>query len=298
MDVTKSITPAWEHMVKLLFRPFRLRTWLVLGALSVVTEYFVAFSFWASRLLPGPSALRGDVLGGLLGKAYLCGRLPLMALILLPLVWVGCVAQFVFLDRLVKGNAKLGRLIHLGTSYFVFVVGMEINVFAWAVLGRFPNSLGVLLVFFLLAALLGLSIGREFIIPFMYTRNAGVYVAWREFLPILRRYIWQVILYTIFVETLLLVSALILYPFGTELVREGKEFAVALKAGYWLDATGIVGYAHIVLFVQVCTSLPMLVLHRMLSVVLLGQADESLNLLSMGRKVPHGNGGRFERIYE
>jgi hypothetical protein len=141
-------------MKVLLFRPFAVGKWLILG-----------FCAWVASLLEGSGGggPRGgvgwsgpdDVRGAGEALRHVLGRIaeawhwvlshwgatlvvflgiPLVVAILLALVWVSSRFKLIYLDNVVQGRAQVaepwGRLGHLGDSLWLFRVGFGLAVFA------------------------------------------------------------------------------------------------------------------------------------------------------------------------
>jgi hypothetical protein len=222
----------------ILFKPFRLETWLVLGFAAFLSDWLSGgwgHSGWERRLW------RGHFPGGHLPGPHLHDLLPLLvwgpllaALIVLALavgvvfLWLGSRGKFVFLDGVAQGRAAIVEPWHrtaaLGNSLFLWrlgfailsgllVLGVVIATLGSAVLGWLgfhervamapPIIGGILLVGFvaLLLAFVNLLLD-DFVVPLMYRHGLRAGEAWRRFLPLFREHLGQFVLYALFVLVL------------------------------------------------------------------------------------------------
>ena len=241
---------AVARMKALLFRPFRLETWIVVG-----------FAAFLARLLEGGG-------GGTHGLRYLAGDRPgqdpgegiervrealaepfwlLVAGAVLVLVlvlgvlftWISSRAKFVFLDDVVRERAAIAepwrRYARLGDSLFLWRIVFLISVLAGTLLLAAPfvavsiaagasgaSGLAVGTALLLLPALLAWAIAatyaafflESFVVPIMYRHGLSATRAWGKFLPLFRANFWRFVLFGLFVFALFLGVALVLFVAG------------------------------------------------------------------------------------
>jgi hypothetical protein len=223
IDFTRALESAWERMVIILFRPFDPAKWGLMGFiafLAVLAEGGVNFN---NPLPMGrqnttttthtyqslPAALHAFKqftawLGTLSGNPWLALFVALGALYVvlwLVLNWVGCRAEFVFIDNIVRNRAALvwpwkyyarqGNvwfLFHLGlTLLYVVLVGTTVAAFlflnwAWINGERDPNPgeylvVGMSLLVFAVASILGgivLFLIRSLVQPLYFKQTMGL----------------------------------------------------------------------------------------------------------------------------
>jgi hypothetical protein len=224
----------------ILWRPFDLGKWLVLG-----------FSCWLAGLadgggggggkwifdesdLPGAgNVYRGhDSFEGL-GEALVW--LPLVfilimaiAAILVLVLWLSSRAKVIYLDNIVHNRAQIvepwHRLRDLGNSLFLWRLGFIVACglvalvlllifFAPAATFSFSDALAglsyaamvfgviIMICFGIVAVFIGLML-EAFVIPIMYKFDLKATEAWRYFLPWLKTRPWQFVLYALFVLAL------------------------------------------------------------------------------------------------
>ncbi len=237
------LSRAWERMKHILWRPFDLAKWLVLG-----------FSCWLAGLADSAGGggwkwiadendfplrknlYRGggsldEVGGALIWLPLIFIILMALAAILLVVLWLSSRAKFIYLDNVVHNRAQIvepwHRLRSLGNSLFLwrlaFVVacGMVALVlllifFAPAATLSFSDALaglsyaamvfGVILLicFGIVAGFIALML-EGFVIPIMYKFELKATEAWSYFLPWLKTRPWQFVLYVLFVALLAIV---------------------------------------------------------------------------------------------
>jgi hypothetical protein len=241
------LSRAWERMKLILWRPFDLAKWLVLG-----------FSCWLAGLADGGSGggwkwiidendlpVRHEIYRGH-GSFEQIGEtlfwLPLIfilimavAAILLLVLWLSSRAKLIYLDNVVHNRAQIvepwNRLRTLGNSLFLWRVGFVVACglvvlvlmlifLAPAATLSFSEALSslsyaamvfgviVMICFGVVAAFVALML-EAFVIPIMYKFDLKATEAWSYFLPWLKARPWQFVLYALFV-LLLLVLFLVL----------------------------------------------------------------------------------------
>lgn len=237
------LSRAWERMKHVLWRPFDLAKWLVLG-----------FSCWLAGLADSAGGggwkwivdqndfpIRRHVYSGSgsldeIGGAFIW--LPLifiilmaLAAILLVVLWLSSRAKFIYLDNVIHNRALIvepwHRLRSLGNSLFLwrlaFVVAcglvalvLLLIFFAPAATLSFSDALAslsyaamifgviIMVCFGIVAGFIALML-EGFVIPIMYKFELKATEAWSYFLPWLRTRPWQFVLYALFVVVLAIV---------------------------------------------------------------------------------------------
>lgn len=231
---------AWERMKRILWQPFDLAKWLVLG-----------FSAWLAGLadsaggggwkwmadnndFPGRDDLHSN------GEAFrnagealilvpiIVVVIMAVAAILLLIVWLSSRAKFIYLDNVIHNRAQIVEPWHrfrdLGNSLFLWRIGFFVACgliillllllfFAPAATLSFSDALAglsyaamalgvlVMIVVGILAAYVGLFL-EGFVIPIMYKFDLKATEAWRYFLPWLKTRPVPFFLYGLFVLVL------------------------------------------------------------------------------------------------
>jgi hypothetical protein len=215
LSVTSAVNHAYERMVKLLFRPFELGRWFIIGFAAFLATLADGggsglgqnFNF-AGPGGPGPGGTNPFSGASNWFQANLVWLLPLFLAgvgLAVLFIWLSSRGKFVFLDCVATGKARIkapwAEHADLATSLFSFRVvvallfaatlgalGIACLAIAWPDLQL--NTFGDRS---LIAAIVGLTIGLplilaaiiismlldDFVIPAMYLRRESVMPAWR-----------------------------------------------------------------------------------------------------------------------
>ena len=236
---------AWARMLRLLFRPFELRTWLLIG-----------FSAW----LGGAGGCRGSVssrgwsptatdVGGDMDRvgSWLGSHLWLVLAIVVPVIvvvvvvalvwlWLRAHGWFVFLDNVVRERAEIAAAwsanSSLANSAFLWNIGFGFAVLiamcllilpvVFAALSAAAGAppIGLLLTVVPMVVLIAVVAGcvklffTSFVIPIMYRHRLKAVPAWGRFLVLLRSRIGSFALYVV-------VAILAAVGFGMTVVLAG-----------------------------------------------------------------------------
>ena len=215
VSYTLAVQSSWWRMVRMLFRPFRLETWLTLGFAAFLSEFLSHPSggrgVWSSghheHGIPEPVR---NVASFLLHPAWglLLAAIVFMALLaLLALMWVNCRGRFVFLDNVVRERAAIiepwKRYARHGNSLFAFALSLTVVICAIGVTIALPvlipllravNTAGdwaalipvfalwwvAIVVPFILLTMFTFMLLNQFVVPIMYRDDLGVLAAWRR----------------------------------------------------------------------------------------------------------------------
>lgn len=202
IDFGRAIQTAWERMTIILFQPFDIGKWGLMGFvafLATMAEGGVTFNNPLSNVgdnakthpyttyphtaqaLKQFTIWMSDLPNNPWFKLMICAAIGVL-IIWLVLNWVGCRAQFVFLDNIVRNRAALAepwqRYAQQGNVWFLFHLGLMIVSFVfvataaglffflnwgWMTSGRDPSgaevtALALLLLVFGVLGLIGMVI--------------------------------------------------------------------------------------------------------------------------------------------
>jgi hypothetical protein len=236
INVVEPISPALEHVKRMLFQPFNLGKWFIIG-----------FCAWLAGLGERGAGFHGSGGGNHGGgsldfrhtldeaKNFLLNNLdwiiPLAALLVflilglgLLFLWLNSRGKFMFLHCVALNRAEVtepwSKFATEGNSLFWFrlVLGFIGMILTLPLLGviifmilqmvyrgepdvrRILAAAGLALVFFLAAMVLAIikKLTVDFVLPVMFLRRTGCWAAWREFYRLLCVHFWQFVLYLLF----------------------------------------------------------------------------------------------------
>lgn len=226
ISFVEPLSRAWERMRRMLFAPFELARWLVLGFSAWLAG--LASSDWGGKLAGNvPDSLdEHDVVPFKVGELadaitdhlvwlpLILLAVLVVAAILIALLWVSSRAKLVFLDNVVHERAEIvepwRRFGRLGSSLFwwrlgfaAIVLALVLAVLAVVILPVAAASLGetlrglsiaaivlgaLAIAVIALVALLTLLLLESFVVPIMYRFDLSATAAWRTLLPWLKRF--------------------------------------------------------------------------------------------------------------
>jgi hypothetical protein len=238
---------AWARMTLLLFRPFRLAVWLVLG--------FAAFigatggrGFGVSGKWPGrdwddsnPAAWLRDALQEPFWVGFFVFAGVVLLVIGLVLAWVFARGAFVFLDDVLTARIAIAepwrRFARQGNSLFLWrlalgllglALGTVVLLFWLPVLRTvwhggtpateafWPGAMAVLLALpFVLILVVVQVLLDHFVVPVMWAHGLGTNDAWRRFLPALRGQPGPFVVYVLLLIGLAVAAFAAILAFGT-----------------------------------------------------------------------------------
>jgi len=238
INVVEPVSPALEHVKRMLFRPFDLGKWFIIG-----------FCAWLACLGEGGAGSGGNfnfrngvhqratdlrqVLDEI--KNYVLNNLdwiiPLAALAVLFILglgllflWLNSRGKFMFLHCVALNRAEVtepwSKFGAEANSLFWFrlvmgLVGMVLTLPLLGIIavmiirmiyhgepdvGAILMAAGLALVFFGVVIVFAIvkKLTMDFVVPIMFLRRSGCLAAWREFYRLLCTHFWQFVLYILF----------------------------------------------------------------------------------------------------
>lgn len=210
---------SWERTRRLLFSPFRIETWLVVGFAAFLSEWLTGgFGHSGASWRGDPERLgrvverARDILLDPFWMALLVWLLLGLFVITVLFQWLGARGKFIFLDDVVRERAAIrepwSRYARQGNSLFFFrlifligsvalivgVLGITITPAIRELFMREPDvrmifapMIGTVVVLGCLGLLLAfvLLMLDSFVVPIMYRHEIGVTAAWGRFLSLL-----------------------------------------------------------------------------------------------------------------
>jgi hypothetical protein len=248
ISYTVPLQNAWSRMKRMLFSPFRIEAWLVIGFAAFLSEY----RWWGSSGSHYNSHThRGEFPHELFRRIVDFFSHPLGLVLILwimlaalaafvLLTWISSRGKFIFLDNVVREHAGIvepwRRFKRLGNSLFrwrlgfgiatLFVVGIMLFPFLVAIGALLhedsfnPAHLLVLLPlaamfvpFVIIAAYISLFLS-SFVVPIMYRYDLSATAAWGRFLGLLRRTPGYFAFYCVFMLVLAIGVSIAVFAIG------------------------------------------------------------------------------------
>lgn len=245
---------AWGRMERILFRPFRIETWLVMGFAAFLSEFLSSGSSSGRGMFRASHRGGGDFPGAIGRKIWaflqdptmlvlviVCGVVALTVFVVL--MWVTARGRFVFLDNVVRerpaivepwkrfarqGNSLFGwaLLFWMAVIFAVLVIALPFLASLrslWSD-GEF-HWLGLLSLagFMFMAIPVALAVAytlmflHHFVVPIMYLHGLSATEGWSRFLTLLRAHPLSFIAYGLLniVLAMVIVVAVAVVGFST-----------------------------------------------------------------------------------
>ena len=238
ISVAEPVSPALERVKRILFRPFDLGKWFVIGFCAWLAQLGESggtgahFNFNSGSHQTSGDDLRHNLLRA---KDYVLDHLnwmvPLAAVLLvvglalwLLFLWLNSRGKFMFLHCVVRDQAEVAEpwhqfaheanslfLFRLGLGLVAMIVSLPLLIVAIVIVGKMfltgqfnlntvLSAIGFGLIF------LGVAIGfaiiqkltLDFVVPLMFLRRSGCLSAWQELGPLISGHVGTFILYFLF----------------------------------------------------------------------------------------------------
>jgi len=211
ISVTDPITPAWNHMVRILFKPFAFKKWLALGFCAFLAQCGEQSGGSGSNLWTRPPGSSMDE-----GKAWVESNfdlfitlvvtgIVLFILLGLLITWISSRGKFMLLDGIVKNRGAVHEpwteYKTEGNSLFLFSIVLgALLLFCFSIIGGISALIalpdiqsetfsgagiaaivvGGLLLFFYILVCIALSFFMSvFMVPTMYLKRVKAIEAWK-----------------------------------------------------------------------------------------------------------------------
>ena len=240
IQIFKPFGEAFELMKKILFQPFDLKKWFIIG-----------FAAWLANLGGGGGGFnyrydRGEdfqklneTISRIPHPVLITGICALIAVVLLLVVlfaWLRARGRFMFIDCIVKNRGAIAEpwreFRTEGNSYFLFSLTAAVCLVLFAALvsaplvyvairGRFYLSLHrdrlepyvllitALWVFIILLVVFAWALIVNFMVPVMYRRRCRAYQAFRAATSLIARHPGEIVLYCLFLIVVAVASAMV-----------------------------------------------------------------------------------------
>ena len=240
IEILKPFYEAFELTKVILFRPFDLYKWCVIGFAAFLSNlsgggfnFNHKFRDWSGSASSHPSTwqpLWTDLSFWMI--PFLVAAVLLGLAIVLAFLWVGSRGRFIFTDCIVRNRAAIAEpwreFRREGNSMFSFLLVVIAVLLGFAVIGGVP----VILIWtktqvggFSLPGLIGLLIvaplflllviswvfAREFMVPVMYRQRCDATTGFRAVVRLVSEYPGEIVLYILFCIVLAIGSAIVVF---------------------------------------------------------------------------------------
>jgi hypothetical protein len=236
---------AWARTKRMLFRPARLETWLVLGFAAWISEFLSGGHTGGQYTWHRDRAREiGERIMEFLHNPVVIASAAAIGIVLvvvfIVLLWVSSRGKFIFLDNVVSERPGIvepwKRFKRQGNSLFIwsllfglaclalfavialpFIVALRAlwseGAFHWAALGGLVGLVAMLVPIMIVLAFISLYLS-DFVVPIMYKHDLSASAAWGRFLALFRQHPGSFVLYGLFVFVLWLVAILAMMVVG------------------------------------------------------------------------------------
>lgn len=226
---------AWARMTRMLFLPFQIENWLVLGFAAFLSQYLSGSQggqySWKGKSGDIPHAVIHGVRSFLLNPlwAALLVWIAFAGLVIaIVLLWLNARGRFIFLHNVAHErpgivepwhrHQRLGNSLFLWSLLYAFVTLTIVVALALPFIGalvtafrseefRLP-AVGVLLAWTPVAVVVAIVLAyfylflNHFVVPIMYRHDLTTAAAWGRFIPLFRAHAANFLLYGLFVFAL------------------------------------------------------------------------------------------------
>ena len=243
IEIFKPFAEAFELMKKILFQPFDLKKWLVIGFAAFLAglsggfnSSFNPFSRWSSQR--DQKAIAESFRGlGSIGQMewwmialFVLGGLIILALVLV-LMWLGARGRFIFTDCIVRNRGAIvepwRELRVQGNSFFLFSLVIAFVIIALVAIGALGlvlpfiswdtdahPGLGFwiglsLFLFFALCLAFGWALISQLMAPIMYRQRCLARRAFAQILELIAANPGPILLYVLFLLVITIAAAMI-----------------------------------------------------------------------------------------
>ena len=232
IEIFKPFGEAFELMKRILFQPFDLKKWFVIGFAAWLAHVGSGGGFnfrWGDRDdLHGLNEFFGQIPNVML-IVGLCALATLVLVLAVVCAWLRARGRFMFIDCIVKNRGAIAEpwreFRKQGNSYFLFALLLGFIFFIVAALLALPLIIPAIqrasilrivpdhLNFYVIAMIAGWGFAilllivawaliANFMVPVMYRRRCGAYEAFRIVLSLIAAHPGEILLYCLFLVVL------------------------------------------------------------------------------------------------
>ena len=242
IEIVAPLSQAMELTKRILFRPFNLEKWLVIGFAAFLAHLggggrfnFNFPSTWRNhswRAHTWTSDFSNQVPGWFWPLMFVL--VPLAIALAVLFAWIGSRGRFIFTDCIARGRGAIVAPWHEyrkeGNSLFIFTLGVALAFLILATIGFVPLvlphilhhhgftltfSLGLVswLVLLIIAALAWWIIS-QFMVPAMYRQRCNAWSAFQKTVALITGHAAEIILFVLFLVVISIALAIIVFLVG------------------------------------------------------------------------------------
>ena len=243
IEIFKPFAEAFELMKKILFQPFDLKKWLVIGFAAFLASLSGGFSSLFNPLSRWSTREDNKAIAQSFQEMWSAGQfewwvialiavggLIILALVL-ALVWVGARGRFIFTDCIVRNRAAIvapwKEFRAEANSFFLFSVLVLLILITFAIVGVLGLALPLILrgdgsrpgtalliafcvfLFFLACLAFGFALTLQLMVPIMYRQRCRAMDAFGQTIRLIAGHPGPVLLYMLFFLVLVIAAAMI-----------------------------------------------------------------------------------------
>jgi len=239
IQIFKPFGEAFELMKKILFQPFELKKWFIIGFAAWLANLGVGGSFNYPYNEREKAHKLNETIGQIPHPVLITGICVLVVVVLVLVVlfaWLRARGRFMFIDCIAKNHGAIAapwrEFRKEGNSYFLFSLMAAVCLMLLAALlsaplvylairGRFYLSLHrdrlepyvlliiALWVFVILLVAVAWALIVNFMVPVMYRRRCRAYEAFRAATSLVARHPGEIVLYCLFLIVLAVASVMV-----------------------------------------------------------------------------------------
>jgi hypothetical protein len=210
ISVINPITPAWNHMVRILFKPFKFKKWLTLGFCAFLSQCSEGGGSGFNNFPPNVNSYRTGMYGWIENNfstfiTIACLALFAILALIFFLVWISSRGKFMLIDGIVKNRGAISEpwneYKREGNSLCLFSFGvMLLYIIVFVVLGAISFAIAIpdvqsqeftgfgiaaivvgsiFLLLYILASVFVAFFIKIFVIPAMYIKRVSAVEAWK-----------------------------------------------------------------------------------------------------------------------
>jgi hypothetical protein len=228
IEIFKPFGEAWELMQKILFQPFDIKKWLVIGFTAWLAHFGGGFNFSYNINQQSEVGELKNTLNQIPHEILIIGAIVLAlvgVILVVVFAWLRSRGRFMFIDCIVKnrgavvepwrefrleGNSYFFFSLLIGFAFWIFAAVISLPVIVFAIRSRFYFSIRrdqiagyfipiiIAWVFLVLLFVMAWALVANFMVPVMYRRRCRAYEAFRSATRLITAQPGEIVFYCLF----------------------------------------------------------------------------------------------------